>query len=138
MGKCHNATKMNTLLHNDALLVADGREISGCAAPVACDVSFPASLLNLIQLLSTEDEEEQETALTHGTLETNLSYAAAAASGRRCCRIVTSMAKFLLMAQRGEGFENLTQIGKGGGGGLHIYSTHCILHLNSQLTSNLK
>ena len=98
MGKCHNATKMNTLLHNEALLVADGREISGCAAPVACDVSFPASLPNLIQLLSTEEEEE-ETALTHGTLKTNINYAAAAASGRRCCRNVISMARFLLMAQ---------------------------------------
>ena len=72
--------KMNTLLHNEALLVADGREISGCAAPVACDVSFPASLLSLIQLLSTEEEEE--TALTDGTLKTNFNYAAAAASGR--------------------------------------------------------
>ena len=88
--------KMNTLLHNEALLVADGREISGCAAPVACDVSFPASLLSLVQLLSTEEEE---TALTDGTLKTNFNYAAAAASGRRCCRNVISMARFLLMAQ---------------------------------------
>ena len=73
--------------------------------------------LQVLLLLPTEDEEEQVTALTHGTLKTNLNYAAAAASGRRCCRIVISMAKFLLMAQWGEGFETLTQVGKGDGGG---------------------
>ena len=72
--------KMNNLLHNDALLVADGRESIGCAAPVACDVSFPVSLLSPTQLLSTEEEEER--ALADGTLKTNFNYAAAAASGR--------------------------------------------------------
>ena len=86
--------KMNTLLHNDALLVADGREISGCAAPVACDVSFPASLLNLIQLLSTEEDS-----LDRRNTEANFNYAAAAASGRTCRCTVISMAKFLLMTE---------------------------------------
>ena len=52
-------------------------------------------------LLPTEEEEEEkeeDAALTQWNTETNLNYAAAAASGRTCCRMVISMAKFLLMA----------------------------------------
>ena len=59
--------------------------------------------VQVLLLLPTEEEEEEkeeeEAALTQWNTETNLNYAAAAASGRTCCRMVISMAKFLLMAE---------------------------------------